>query len=537
MYRVLGELRRGSSVLIDGARPLVVLAAETASGAALREAGVLAPAGPVVLAVAASRAGLAAPSDGLAAFALAPSFGALALLAPSWLRELADPTRTDAAGLGGTAFETSLERVALPAQAGAALAALKLARLLPAAVLAETDAGAAARARESGLLVVEAGAVTDFAHDTGLGLEIVAQAAVPLEDASDARLIAFRAADGGIEHLAIMIGDPVAREAPLVRLHSECFTGDFLGSLRCDCGDQLRGAIRRMREDGAGVLLYLAQEGRGIGLVNKLRAYALQDRGLDTLDANRALGWGADERSFLIAATMLRRLGIARVRLLTNNPDKVEALEGFGDRGGRAGRARDRAQRGERRLSRDEAAALRAPDRLTAMRAVVTARGAGGLHEAWLEAGGRRVAAVLGPRGVVAHKEEGDGGTPAGLLTLRRVLYRADRIAVPVCAVPRAPIAPDDGWCDAPFDERYNRAVTLPYGASAEPLWRDDGLYDLVGVLGWNDAPVVRGAGSAIFVHPAPRGGGPTAGCIGVAIEDLRRLLAEGLAEIEVRAG
>ena len=327
VYRVLGELRRGSGVLIDGARPLVMLAAETASAGALREAGALAgEAGPVVLAVAASRVGLGGASDEWVGFELAPSFWALALLAPSWLRDLADPTRQD--GVAG--FETSLAQAVLPEGAGVALAALKLARLLPAAVLVEVDRTAIERGREAGLLVVEADAVMHFANDTGLGLEIVAEASVPLEDAADARLVAFRAADGGIEHLAVLIGEPETRDAPLVRLHSECFTGDFLGSLRCDCGDQLRGAIRRMREDGAGVLLYLAQEGRGIGLVNKLRAYALQDRGLDTLDANRALGWGADERSFLIAATMLRRLGIGRVRLLTNNPDKVEALSGFG---------------------------------------------------------------------------------------------------------------------------------------------------------------------------------------------------------------
>ena len=123
---------------------------------------------------------------------------------------------------------------------------------------------------------------------------------------------------------------PEQAAAPLARIHSECFTGDLLGSLRCDCGAQLRGAIRRMAEDGAGVLLYLAQEGRGIGLANKLRAYVLQDAGLDTVDANRALGWGADERRFLIAATMLHQLGIGRVRLLTNNPDKVAALAACG---------------------------------------------------------------------------------------------------------------------------------------------------------------------------------------------------------------
>jgi GTP cyclohydrolase II len=127
-----------------------------------------------------------------------------------------------------------------------------------------------------------------------------------------------------------VIGHPEDSDAPLVRIHSACFTGDLLGSLRCDCGEQLRGAIHRIAEDGAGVLLYLAQEGRGIGLVNKLRAYGLQDRGLDTMDANRALGWGADERNFLIGATMLQTMGIRRVRLLTNNPDKLAAMAACG---------------------------------------------------------------------------------------------------------------------------------------------------------------------------------------------------------------
>ncbi len=136
--------------------------------------------------------------------------------------------------------------------------------------------------------------------------------------------------DAGTEHLAILVGQPDAADAPLVRLHSECFTGDLLGSLRCDCGPQLRGAIRRMTEEGAGALLYLAQEGRGIGLVSKLRAYALQDQGLDTLEANRALGWEADERDFMAAATMLDLLGIRRIRLLTNNPGKIAALAACG---------------------------------------------------------------------------------------------------------------------------------------------------------------------------------------------------------------
>ena len=158
----------------------------------------------------------------------------------------------------------------------------------------------------------------------------VSEATVPLEDATDARVVAFRAPSSGVEHYAVLIGRPEDAPAPLVRVHSECFTGDLLGSLRCDCGTQLRGAIGRMAAEGAGALLYLAQEGRGIGLPNKLRAYTLQDRGLDTLDANRALGFAADEREFVTAASMLRLLGLRRIRLLTNNPDKLAALAAHG---------------------------------------------------------------------------------------------------------------------------------------------------------------------------------------------------------------
>ena len=180
------------------------------------------------------------------------------------------------------------------------------------------------------LFEVAAADVLAYAETEVAGLRQIVSADVPLNGAPDSRVVAFRSHGSAIEHLAIVIGRPETREAPLVRIHSECFTGDLLGSMRCDCGEQLRGAIRRMAEDGSGVLLYLAQEGRGIGLVNKLRAYGLQDRGLDTMDANRALGWGADERNFLIGATMLRIMGINRVRLLTNNPDKLDAMTACG---------------------------------------------------------------------------------------------------------------------------------------------------------------------------------------------------------------
>jgi len=157
-------------------------------------------------------------------------------------------------------------------------------------------------------------------------LKIVGEARVPLAGAEQARIVAFRPSDGGTEHLAIIIGEPPRDRPVLTRLHSECFTGDLLGSLRCDCGDQLRGAIAEIGRHGHGILLYLAQEGRGIGLVNKLRAYRLQDSGADTFDANHQLGFDADERVYLPAAEMLRQLGFGEVRLMTNNPAKVEGL-------------------------------------------------------------------------------------------------------------------------------------------------------------------------------------------------------------------
>src|ERR1700712_1731293 len=142
--------------------------------------------------------------------------------------------------------------------------------------------------------------------------------------------------------------------------------------------------------------------------------------------------------------------------------------------------------------------------------------------------------AVLGRAGINPHKQEGDEATPTGLLPLRRVLFRADRLPRPDCAVPTELLAPEDGWCDDIHHADYNRMVRLPHSGRHEALWRNDGIYDLIGVLGWNDAPVVRRAGSAIFLHVARLDMAPTAGCIALKLPDLKRLLASGLTEILV---
>jgi L,D-peptidoglycan transpeptidase YkuD (ErfK/YbiS/YcfS/YnhG family) len=147
---------------------------------------------------------------------------------------------------------------------------------------------------------------------------------------------------------------------------------------------------------------------------------------------------------------------------------------------------------------------------------------------------GQTFRAACGRAGIAQHKQESDGATPAGILPLRRVLYRADRLAKLQAAVPIEPLAPSDGWCDDPTARAYNTAITLPHDARHEELWRRDGLYDVIGVLGWNDAPVQRGRGSAIFLHVARPDYAPTEGCLALALPDLLRVLAAGLTGIEV---
>ncbi|MGE5503607.1 MAG: GTP cyclohydrolase II [Actinomycetota bacterium] len=317
--RAAAELRRGGVVAVrDGASAVLMLAAEAVTDEALARLKSLTGSDPA-LAVTGRRARvLGLPSADQAVMRLTAT-GGFAAETVSWL---ADPCarllpRPDMARIQAAP-------VVAEGPVAAAVALAKLARLLPSTVVADT-----ARIPDD-VLAVDAADVVRYQHTAASTLTIVSQARVPLKDAENARIVAFRPSDGGIEHLAIVIGDPDPDQAVLARLHSECFTGDLLGSLRCDCGDQLRGAIGEIAQAGSGVLLYLAQEGRGIGLVNKLRAYQLQDDGFDTLDANLQLGFDDDERIYQPAAQMLRLLGIGSVRLMTNNPHKVDALARHG---------------------------------------------------------------------------------------------------------------------------------------------------------------------------------------------------------------
>jgi GTP cyclohydrolase II len=312
--RAIAALRAGRPVRIDGTNPIAVAAVETAS------AEILAIVDPE------HRARLLISGERAAALSLANERDAANPSQPvlvensAWLDvgtalAIADPGRDMDRGPVGPLHPVPLDC------AETARAALNLARsagLLPALWVIENSEASVAVSTEE---IARQGREPT--------VEIIARAKLPLDDMPDTQIVAFRASDDGQEHVALLIGAPGGKP-PLVRLHSECLTGDVFGSLKCDCGPQLKEALKIIGEGGGGVLLYLRQEGRGIGLANKLRAYALQDRGLDTVDANRRLGFADDERDYSHAAAMLRALGIEQVRLLTNNPNKVAGLEQAG---------------------------------------------------------------------------------------------------------------------------------------------------------------------------------------------------------------
>jgi GTP cyclohydrolase II len=234
--------------------------------------------------------------------------------------------------------QPATDPVDLRAASGSEIGGLTLARLgqlLPAVVSAPVDPVSAKALGEpfsnGEILSVTTQQIKALVGNVQVEVTHVSDGPVPLEEAEEARFVCFREANGILEHVAILIGTRECWPDPVpVRLHSACLTGDLFGSLRCDCGQQLRGSLRVFAARGGGVLLYLAQEGRSIGLGNKLRAYSLQQEGLDTVDADCTLGFGADERRYEAAVEMLKHLQVERIQLLTNNPEKVRALEAGG---------------------------------------------------------------------------------------------------------------------------------------------------------------------------------------------------------------
>ena len=262
--------------------------------------------------------------------------GAVALRLPTgwsreWLHQLvATPVESERQPAEARGLET------LTASIGAetALTMVKLAHLVPAVLVWELRGPSATEVSKQvalgEILMVTLPQVRAYVEATSTKLVRVGEAKVPLSDSEETRFVVFRAASSGIDHVAIVIGEVDTRTPVLVRLHSACLTGDLFGSLRCDCGEQLRTSVQAIADAGGGIILYLAQEGRGIGLTNKLRAYWLQDRGFDTLDANNQLGFKDDERRYEVAAEILKMLDIERVTLMTNNPAKINALESSG---------------------------------------------------------------------------------------------------------------------------------------------------------------------------------------------------------------
>ncbi|MEA3015930.1 MAG: cyclohydrolase [Sphingomonadales bacterium] len=302
-------LRRGRPVTIDGAG---FLAVETADAEALARFDASRPADLLISGHRAAILNLANQRDAVPA-------GPVRIVRTSWLDRaaaaaVADPALDLDTPLKGPFPTAPLEN---PAAAAAALTLARLAGLLP-ALFVGAGAGEAS---------IPAAAIRAAARSERL--RMVSRAKLPNRWSEQAEVVAFRAESDGAEHVALLIGQP-SGEPPLVRLHSECLTGDVFGSLKCDCGPQLDDALAAIAASGWGILLYLRQEGRGIGLVNKLRAYALQDQGYDTVDANLRIGFGEDERDYAVAARMLEKLAQERVRLLTNNPRKVAGLAAEG---------------------------------------------------------------------------------------------------------------------------------------------------------------------------------------------------------------
>ena len=315
--RAIDALRRGWSIRLTG--PSGALALLPIEGATLESLAEFDPDATARLLLSAARAvTLKLANQREAADPQAPALIARErwIDGPAAAMAIADPV-TDLA----TPLKGPFRALPVPHSdvAAAALMLARLAGLLPAFFIREDDAPV-----ETALSIADVHAYADPKR-----LEIAARARLPVAARADAEIVAFRSTADPREHVALIIGERDG-SAPVVRLHSECLTGDVLGSLKCDCGPQLHGALHDIAQASWGVLLYLRQEGRGIGLINKLRAYQLQDQGFDTVDANVRLGFAVDARDFGVAARMLDLLGVHQVRLLTNNPAKVAGLEAEG---------------------------------------------------------------------------------------------------------------------------------------------------------------------------------------------------------------